>query len=153
MKTKEITQNKTEIIISTIEHSEIMREGVGSWGNGYLEIPKEHFAYDYLISCVDDDWGFTESFCNEEITYSEQIQTGLKIGFDTLHSYNNESHNEKYVLSKCKEIKDYFNSSEIKKQIIDSLEYDIEHYKVKIKKTKEKVKQLKKQFYNETLKK
>tara|TARA_R100001443_G_C3256989_1_gene154646 strand:+ start:130 stop:588 length:459 start_codon:yes stop_codon:yes gene_type:complete len=152
MKTKEITQNKTEIIISTIEHDEKMRQGVGSWGNGYLEIPKEHFAYDYLMRHI-DAWGFSGMFCNEEITYHHQTETGLKIGFDTLHTYNNESHNEKWVLAKCNEIKDYFNSYLIKKLIIDSLEYDIERYKVKIKKTKEKVKQLKKQFYNETLKK
>tara|TARA_R100000742_G_C4175376_1_gene12266 strand:- start:27 stop:482 length:456 start_codon:yes stop_codon:yes gene_type:complete len=145
-------KNKTEIIISTIEHSERRREGVGSWGNGYLEIPKEHFAYDYLMSHVSEAWGFIGTFCNEEITYENPTETGLIIGFDTLHGYNNESHNEKWVLSKCNEIKDYFNSSEIKKQIIDSMEYDIERYKVKIKKTKEKVRQLKKQFYNKTLK-
>jgi len=136
MKTKEITQNKTEIIISTIEHSEIMREGVGSWGNGYLEIPKEHFAYDYLISCVDDDWGFTESFCNEEMTYSEQIETGLKIGFDTLHSYNNESHNEKWVLFKCNQIKDYLNSPEFRQVIKNSTLEKIFDYELEIKKLK-----------------
>ena len=153
MKTKEITQNKTEIIISTIEHSEIMRQGVGSWGNGYLEIPKEHFAYDYLMSHIEQGYGFEGNFCDEEITYHDYTETGLKIGFDTLHSYNNESHNEKWVLSKCNQIKDYFNSLEIKKEIIDSIEYDIEHYKVKIKKINKKLRQLKKEFYNETLKK
>ena len=153
MKTKEIIQDKTEIIISTIEHSERRREGVGSWGNGYLEIPKEHFAYDYLMSHIDDGWGFIGTFCDEEITFHDTDETGLKIGFDTLHNYNNESHNEQYVLSKCNQIKDYFNSPEIKKEIIDSMEYGIEHYKVKIKKLSKKLKQLKKEFYDETLKK
>ncbi len=146
-------KNKTEIIISTIEHSEKMRQGVGSWGNGYLEIPKEHFAYDYLMNHIDGAWGFIGTFCDEEITYHHHTETGFKIGFDTLHSYNNESHNEKYVLSKCNQIKDYLNSSEIKKQIIDSMEHEIEMYKFKIKKTKVKVRQLKKEFYDETLKK
>ena len=108
MKTKEETKNKTEIIISTIEHSERMREGVGSWGNGYLEIPKEHFSYDYVMDHI-DDWGFCGSLCNEDITYDTLTDTGVKIGFDTLHSYNNESHDEQWVLAKCNEIKDYLN--------------------------------------------
>lgn len=146
-------KNKTEIIISTIEHSEIKREGYGSWGNGYLEIPKEHFAYDYLMSHIDDSWGFIGSFCGEEITFHDTNELGLKIGFDTLHNYNNESHDEQYVLTKCNQIKDYFNSPKLKKEIIDNMEYNIECYKFKIKKTKEKVRQLKKEFYNETLEK
>lgn len=141
--------NKTEIIISTIEHSEIKREGVGSWGNGYLEIPKEHFAYNYLMSHIDDAWGFIGSFCGEEITFHDTNEWGLKIGFDTLHNHNNESHDEQYVLTKCNQIKDYFNSPEIKKEIIKSMECSIENYKSRIKKTKAKLKQLKKEFYYE----
>tara|TARA_R100001163_G_scaffold3068_4_gene4684 strand:+ start:529 stop:990 length:462 start_codon:yes stop_codon:yes gene_type:complete len=153
MNKKAELKNKTEIIISTIEHSEIIRQGVGSWGNGYLEIPKEHFAYNYLKSHINQGYGFEGNFCGEEITYFNHTETGLKIGFDTLHSYNDESHDEEYVLFKCAQIKNYFNSPEIKKQIIDSMEHKIEIYKVRIKKTKEKVRQLKKEFYDETLKK
>lgn len=142
MKTKTETKNKTEIIISTIEHSERMREGVGSWGNGYLEIPKEHFSYDYVMDYI-DDWGFCGSLCNEEITYNTQTDTGVKIGFDTLHGYNNESHDEQWVLAKCNEIKDYLNSRERLKQVIEMMEYRISIYKASIKETKEKIKELK----------
>ena len=141
MNTKTETKNKTEIIISTIEHTKRMREGVGSWGNGYVEIPKEHFGYEYVNSCY-DSWGFNGSFCGEDITYNEYTDTGLLIGFDTLHSYNNESHNEQWVLAKCNEIKDYLNSKEFKQEVINSTLREIDDSKMKIKKLKNKLKKL-----------
>lgn len=142
MKTKEETKNKTEIIISTIQHSEKRRADWGSWGNGYLEIPKEHFSYDYVMDHI-DDWGFCGSLCNEDITYDTLTDTGVKIGFDTLHSYNNESHDEQWVLAKCNEIKDYLNSPARLKEVIEMMEYRISRYKASIKETKEKIKELK----------
>jgi|TARA_R100000479_G_scaffold173896_2_gene120923 hypothetical protein len=142
MKTKTETKNKTEIIISTIQHKPYMSEG-GSWGNGYLEIPKEHFSYDYVMSYIEDDWGFSGSLCGEEITYDTQTDIGVKIGFDTLHSYNDESHDEKWVLAKCNEIKDYLNSSERLKDVINLMQNRIISYEIAIKETKEKIKQLK----------
>tara|TARA_R100000734_G_C3297365_1_gene88383 strand:- start:626 stop:1051 length:426 start_codon:yes stop_codon:yes gene_type:complete len=134
-------KNKTEIIIKTIQHKPHMSEGVGSWGNGYLEIPKEHFAYDYLI-CYIDDWGFNGSLCNEDITYHREFEDGIVIGFDTLHSYNNESHNEKWVLAKCNEIKDYLSSPERLKEVINLTLREIDDSKMKIKKLKNKLKKL-----------
>tara|TARA_R100000231_G_scaffold52688_1_gene44484 strand:- start:1363 stop:1803 length:441 start_codon:yes stop_codon:yes gene_type:complete len=142
MNTKTETKNKTEIIISTIQHKPYKSEGVGSWGNGYLEIPKEHFSYDYVMDYI-DDWGFCGSLCGEDITYDTQTDIGVKIGFDTLHSYNNESHDEKWVLAKCKEIKDYLNSPERLNEVIGMMEYRISRYEASIKETKEKIKQLK----------
>lgn len=136
MNTQTETENKTEIIISTIEHPEKIKKDNESWGNGYLEIPKEHPTHDYLISCV-DDWGFTESFCNEEITYHRRTDKGIKIGFDTLHIYNNKSHNKKWVLSKCNEIKNYINSLEFEKRIINETFKKINNYQSKINKLRD----------------
>lgn len=142
MNTHTETENKTEIIISTIEHPERLKKDkiwdYKSWGNGYLEIPKEHPTHDYISSCV-DEWGFTESFCNEEITYHRHTETGFKIGFDTLHIYNNESHDKKWVLFKCNQIKDYINSLEFRKKAIGSTYRKIWDYEMKIKELKEYV--------------
>tara|TARA_R100001086_G_scaffold63867_1_gene29633 strand:+ start:12598 stop:13044 length:447 start_codon:yes stop_codon:yes gene_type:complete len=148
MKTNTI--NKTEIKISLQEHTELMKTGVGSWGNGYLEVPKEHIAFDYLMSCAEKSspHGFYENICGEEITYShidydsDGIEESVTIGFDTLHGYNNETHDKKYVVNKCNEMKDYFNSNAFKLKLIEEIKEDISWHEKKIIELKNKILQI-----------
>ena len=148
MKTKEITQNKTEIKISLKEHTELMKTGVGSWGNGYLEIPKGHIAHEYLMSCADKSspHGFYETICGEEITYSHIDEESVTIGFDTLHGYNNETHDKEYVVNKCNDMKDYFNSRLFKLNLIRDIKEDVSWHQEKIIELKEKIITIEKTF-------
>ena len=113
---------QTEIKIELVKHSDKYTNKLKykSWGNGYLEIPEEHFAYKYLICCT-DRYGYNKDICNEKITHSKLTRNGIEIGFDTLHLYNNETHDKKWVLSKCNEIKNFLNSKELIKEIQDYL--------------------------------
>jgi hypothetical protein len=78
------------------------------WGCGYVHIPKDH---PILVQTLENDgWGnyLTPKDCPEEITYTEwdESKEYLIIGFDTGHSYNNFTHNEKYVTDQSYKIKD-----------------------------------------------
>ena len=117
------TQNK--IKIELVKHPEKYTNKLKyeSWGNGYLEISDEHFAYKYLVSCI-DRYGYNRNICKEQITHSKLTKNGIEIGFDTLHLYNNKTHNKEWVLLKCNEIKDFLNS----KEFITEIQIDLERY-------------------------
>jgi hypothetical protein len=100
-----------EITIEVVEHKEQWKKEYGSWGNGYVEIPKCHPIYKHIISRV-DDWGFCDVLCGEEITYNSETKNGYIIGFDTLHAYNGKHNTKQWVVAKCNEIKDYLNSKQ-----------------------------------------
>tara|TARA_R100000353_G_scaffold176092_1_gene148780 strand:- start:1322 stop:1747 length:426 start_codon:yes stop_codon:yes gene_type:complete len=137
------TKNKTQIKITTIQHKAYMSEGVGSWGNGYLEIPREHFAFSHLCGKIDEQWGFEDSLCGEEITYYNITKEGLKIGFDTLHSYNDKTHDKKWVLNKCNQIKDYINSESFKEEIRNDIKWYIGDLEIRIEELKQSLNKLK----------
>ena len=77
------------------------------WGCGYVHIPKGHPILVQLL-------GFENSYnylqpdgCLQEITLSEwDFSKGFyTIGFDTGHSWNDDSHDEDYVIQEVKKIK------------------------------------------------
>jgi len=88
-------------------NSEFKQHHRGGWGCGYVNIPKDH---PILVQLVDNEgWGnyLQPDGCPEEITYSQWNEDGehFRIGFDTAHSYNNESHDEAYVTAQANAIK------------------------------------------------
>ena len=139
--------NKTEIKIIPQEHSKLNKSYVGSWGNGYLQIPKGHLSYDWLVSSIKKyPHGFPSNICGESITYSNVHDEYVTIGFDTLHSFNNETHDKEYVLKKCNDIKDYFNSRLFKLELIRDIKEDVLWHQEKLNKLKEKIKTIRKTF-------
>lgn len=77
------------------------------WGCGYVHIPKDHPILVKLL--IDDGWGnyLQPDGCPEDITLSEwdKDKEYFIIGFDTAHSYNNDSHNEEFVTRQANFIK------------------------------------------------
>lgn len=71
------------------------------WGCGYVMIPKNHPFITYLEQS-DDQWITHPSF-EQEITYHKNKTVNgidyLVIGFDTSHSYNDETHDFDYVFN------------------------------------------------------
>ena len=98
-----------ELQIELVEHEERWKKERGSWGNGYIIIPKMHQIYKYA-ELRDNPWApgqrgfYGDIYADEEITYHSWGKDGYKIGFDTLHSYNGKEHTKEWVEEKCKEI-------------------------------------------------
>ena len=75
------------------------------WGCGYVHIPKDH----PILVELEEGWGnyLQPKDCPEEITFTQwdKDKEYLIIGFDTAHSYNNDSHDEAYVTEQANAIK------------------------------------------------
>jgi hypothetical protein len=97
-----------ETYISTIAYEDDFKSHIRSsgWGCGYVHIPKDH---PILIKLIDIDWSdyLTPDGCPEEITYSswDENDEYYVIGFDTAHSWNNDTHGMQYVTDRANEIK------------------------------------------------
>ena len=84
------------------------------WGCGYVHIPKDHPILVQLL--VEENMGYFHYLqpkdCPEEITFShwDKDREYYVIGFDTAHTYNNDSHDEQYVINRAREIKDLINA-------------------------------------------
>jgi hypothetical protein len=84
------------------------------WGCGYVHIPKDHPILVQLL--VEENMGYLYYLqpedCPEEITFSDwdKDREYYVIGFDTAHTYNNDSHDEEYVINRAREIKDLINA-------------------------------------------
>jgi hypothetical protein len=113
--------------ISTIAYKEEFKTiGRTGWGCGYVHIPKDHPIL--VKTLVSDGWGdyLQPDGCPEEITFSQwdKEQEYFIIGFDTAHSYNNDSHDEAYVTEQANAIKllvDAYTSEQAKKFAMDEI--------------------------------
>ena len=93
--------------ISAIEYEEDFKtRGRNGWGCGYVHIPKDH----PILVQLEEGWGkyLQPDNCPEEITFTgwDKDKEHLIIGFDTAHSYNNDSHDEAYIKEQANIIKD-----------------------------------------------
>ena len=97
-----------ETFISTKRYDDDFKTSYNTgWGCGYVHIPKDH---PILVHTLEDNgWGnyLQPDGCPEEITYSgwDKDKEYFVIGFDTAHSYNNDSHDEAYVTAQANAIK------------------------------------------------
>jgi hypothetical protein len=113
--------------ISTIAYEDDFKTiGRTGWGCGYVHIPKDHPIL--VKTLVSDGWGdfLQPDGCPEEITLSQwdKEQEYFIIGFDTAHSYNNDSHDEAYVTEQANAIKllvDAYTSEQAKKFAMDEI--------------------------------
>ena len=116
-----------DTFISTIAYEEEFKTiGRTGWGCGYVHIPKDHPIL--VKTLVSDGWGdfLQPDGCPEEITLSQwdKEQEYFIIGFDTAHSYNNDSHDEAYVTEQANAIKllvDAYTSEQAKKFAMDEI--------------------------------
>ena len=97
-----------ETFISTKAYEEDFKSNCRTgWGCGYVHIPKDHPIL--VNTLASDGWGdyLQPDGCPEEITFSrwDEEQEYYVIGFDTAHSYNNDSHDEAYVTEQANAIK------------------------------------------------
>ena len=95
-----------ETYISTAAYAEDFKTiGRTGWGCGYVHIPKDH----PILVELEEGWGnyLSPKDCPEEITLSQWDKEGeyFIIGFDTAHSWNNDSHDETYVTEQANAIK------------------------------------------------
>lgn len=93
--------------ISAIEYEEDFKtRGRNGWGCGYVHIPKDH----PILVELEEGWGkyLEPNNCPQEITFTQwdKDKEYLIIGFDTAHSYNNDSHDEAYIKEQANIIKD-----------------------------------------------
>ena len=113
--------------ISAIEYKEDFKTiGKTGWGCGYVHIPKDHPIL--VETLVSDGWGdyLQPKDCPQEITFTEwdKDKEHLIIGFDTAHSYNNDSHDEAYIKEQANIIKDLvdaYTSEQAKKFAMDEI--------------------------------
>jgi hypothetical protein len=116
-----------ETFISTVAYAEDFKTlGKTGWGCGYVHIPKDHPIL--VETLVSDDWGdyLQPKDCPEEITFSrwDKENEYYMIGFDTAHSYNNDSHDEAYVTEQANAIKllvDAYTPEQAKKFAMDEI--------------------------------
>jgi len=111
--------------ISTMAYAEDFKTvGRTGWGCGYVHIPKDHPIL--VETLVSDGWGdyLQPKDCPEEITLSrwDKDQEYYMIGFDTAHSYNNDSHDEEYVIAQANAIKELVDSYDWKDAFFYALE-------------------------------
>ena len=95
-----------ETFISTMKYEDDFKTSCKTgWGCGYVHIPKDH----PILVELEEGWGnyLQPKDCPEEITYTkwDKEKEYLIIGFDTAHSYNNDSHDETYVIAQANAIK------------------------------------------------
>lgn len=111
--------------ISTVAYTEDFktRDRTG-WGCGYVHIPKDH----PILVKLEEGWGkyLEPDNCPEEITFTgwDKDKDYLIIGFDTAHSYNNDSHDETYVTEQANAIKllvDAYTAEDAKKFAMDEI--------------------------------
>ena len=113
--------------ISAIEYKEDFKTiGKTGWGCGYVHIPKDHPIL--VETLVSDGWGdyLQPKDCPQEITFTgwDKDKEHLIIGFDTAHSYNNDSHDEAYIKEQANIIKDLvdaYTSEQAKKFAMDEI--------------------------------
>lgn len=92
--------------ISTMPYGEDLKSNIQTgWGCGYVHIPKDH----PILVKLEEGWGkyLEPDNCPEEITFTEwdKDKEHLIIGFDTAHGYNNDSHDEQFVINQSEFIK------------------------------------------------
>ena len=96
--------------ITTKAYSETFRiQARTGWGCGYVHIPKDHPFLVQLSQQNDSYFYLSPENCPEEITFSEwdcDNKDYYIIGFDTAHSWNDDSQDKEYVTLKANEIKD-----------------------------------------------
>ncbi len=104
-----------ETYISTIAYEEDFKTiAKTGWGCGYVHIPKDHPILVELLG--EENMGYYNylqpKHCPEEITFTQwdKEKEYLIIGFDTAHTYNNDSHDEAYVTSQANTIKSLVDS-------------------------------------------
>lgn len=104
-----------ETFISTVAYGENFKAKLRTgWGCGYVHIPKDHPILVELLG--EENMGYYNylqpKHCPEEITITEwdKEKEYLIIGFDTAHTYNNDSHDEAYVTSQANIIKSLVDS-------------------------------------------
>ncbi len=99
-----------ETYIDTIAYDDEFKNHCKTgWGCGYVHIPKDHPILVQLLG--EDNMGYTPYLqpedCPEEITFSnwDKEKEYYIIGFDTAHTYNNDSHDEAHVTEQANIIK------------------------------------------------
>ena len=109
-------------IIELIAYStEFQKSCNTGWGCGYVLIPLEHpFLVKRLLN--NDNYFYPQiEYFSEEITYCEEVNGVLKVGFDTAHSWNNlENSSKLFVELKTNELKnciDRYTISDAKKEV------------------------------------
>jgi hypothetical protein len=125
-----------KIEIELKEHQRWRKEN-GSWGNGYIIIPKTHPLYMYA-DLKQNTWApegrgfYGDVIADEEITYHSWSEESYKIGFDTLHSNNGEHNTKEWVEKKCKamisELLEEIDFEQIVLDVIDDLKEEIERW-------------------------
>jgi hypothetical protein len=114
-----------ETYISTIAYDDQFKSSCKTgWGCGYVHIPKDH----PILVELEEGWGnyLSPKDCPEEITFTQwdKEKEYLVIGFDTAHSYNNDSHDEAYVTEQANAIKllvDAYTSEQAKRFAMDEI--------------------------------
>jgi hypothetical protein len=114
-----------ETYISTIAYEDDFKSSCKTgWGCGYVHIPKDH----PILVELEEGWGnyLQPKDCPEEITFSQwdKEKDYFVIGFDTAHSYNNDSHDEAYVTEQANAIKslvDVYTSEQAKRFAMDEI--------------------------------
>jgi len=121
--------------ISTHAYSEDFKTiGKTGWGCGYVHIPKEHPIL--VNTLTDDGYGnyLQPDGCPEEITFTDwdKDKEHLIIGFDTAHSYNNDSHDEAYIIAQANIIKDLvdaYTAEDASKHATEQIQLVMDKYK------------------------
>ena len=114
-----------ETFISTVAYKDDFKTSCRTgWGCGYVHIPKDH----PILVELEEGWGnyLSPKDCPEEITFTQWDKDNeyLMIGFDTAHSYNNDSHDEAYVTEQANAIKllvDAYTAEDAKKFAMDEI--------------------------------
>jgi hypothetical protein len=114
-----------ETFISTMAYDDdFVSSCKTGWGCGYVHIPKDH----PILVELEEGWGnyLSPKDCPEEITFTQwdKEKEYLVIGFDTAHSYNNDSHDEAYVTAQANAIKllvDAYTSEQAKRFAMDEI--------------------------------
>ena len=113
--------NKSNSKITTIAYPKTFRTRFEhGWGCGYVIVDNYHpFArYARIVCSVEDTYYPQVKLFSEEITYYEELDNSIKIGFDTAQTYNDASHNEEWVTKKAQELKqliDAYSDSDVEK--------------------------------------
>ena len=102
-----------KILIYTVGYDSAFKKAMNGrigWGCGYILIPLDH-KFLQSKEVVDEDsvmWYTQIPSFSEEITLDEsKVVNGITykcLGFDTAHSWNNDTHNYEWVLNKTLEM-------------------------------------------------
>ena len=102
---KKLNTMKTEILENPMN-----KKFGGGWGCGYVTIPKNAPAYKLaVLRQKTEEGGYTFYFqppkAEQQITFCEFTEEGLKIGFDTSHTWNGPKHDKDYVKAETEKLK------------------------------------------------